>query len=161
MRRKYNVEGICPTCSTSRLISKYGIRDRLCRSCSYKSRTRSVKDRFWEKVDVKNKNECWIWNSTTDKNGYGIFKLGNKDVKAHRVSWEFHSGSIPLGMQILHKCDNPPCINPNHLFLGTPQDNMDDKKKKGRSVYFKGSQLPQSKLEDSQVIDIWNNKRHN
>lgn len=83
-------------------------------------------ERFWAKV-IKT-GECWEWQGP-DQRGYGIF--GWK--RAHRVSWELHHGPIPPGQHVLHQCDNPPCVNPEHLWLGTPRDNASDRGAKGRT----------------------------
>lgn len=90
----------------------------------------SIEKRFWRHVD-KN-NDCWEWTAHKIL-GYGIVGINrNKTKKAHRVSWELANGSIPQGLLVLHKCDNPGCVNPDHLFLGTQGDNMRDCSKKGR-----------------------------
>lgn len=73
---------------------------------------------------------CWIWTGKRDSFGYGLF--GKKIKRAHRVSWEYHNGSIPHKKFICHKCDNPPCFNPNHLFIGTAKTNAIDKELKNR-----------------------------
>ena len=88
---------------------------------------------------------CWVWNGKTVKNnsGYGIFNMDNTSFLAHRVSYSHYIGEIPKGMCVLHKCHNPACVNPEHLYVGTHRQNMDDminsgrKKKRGKSVHAK------------------------
>lgn len=85
-------------------------------------------NRFWSKVDIKGPGECWLWKACKrDRRGYGGFKLNSKLQMAHRVSWKFHNGPIPKGKLVLHKCDNPRCVNPNHLYIGTQSDNQYDR----------------------------------
>jgi HNH endonuclease/NUMOD3 motif len=79
---------------------------------------------------------CWVWTGAKNQNGYGNFFLDGQIMKAHRASYQLHLGCIPEGLQVLHRCDNPSCIRPDHLFLGTPDDNMKDASSKGR---LKGS----------------------
>lgn len=86
--------------------------------------------RFWDKV-LKT-NSCWIWASHISGNGYGYFSLNNKELRAHRVAYELTKGPIPKGLHVMHTCDNPKCVNPDHLKIGTHQDNMSDMVKKGR-----------------------------
>lgn len=90
--------------------------------------------RFWAKVEKT--DSCWNWKASKTKNGYGVF--GNKKAKknwlAHRYSYQLVYGQIPSGMFICHKCDNPQCVNPKHLFLGTAKSNSEDMKNKGRSA---------------------------
>lgn len=86
--------------------------------------------RFWEKV-MKTDN-CWLWIGARERGGYGCIQIKHNNFRAHRLSWELHHGTVPTGMHVLHTCDNPPCVNPTHLFLGTSLDNMADKVRKGR-----------------------------
>lgn len=90
---------------------------------------RQIKN-FWAKVKVGKPDECWEWQA--NKQRYGRLRLNDKNPLAHRVSWLIHFGEIPQGMCVLHKCDNPPCVNPNHLWLGTQDDNMKDMANKGK-----------------------------
>lgn len=95
---------------------------------------RSPEERFWEKVDKRGPDDCWQWVAGSNQHGYGTFFDGERCTKAHRFSYALQNGSIPDGMDICHKCDNPPCCNPNHLFAGTAQDNITDAIAKGRHV---------------------------
>lgn len=79
---------------------------------------------------------CWIWTGSKNTGGHGQFTVCGKCITAHRVSYELYIGPIPEGMWVLHKCDNPPCQNPDHLFLGTRQDNVDDMVRKGRQSRY-------------------------
>lgn len=92
-----------------------------------------IADRFWDKVTKGWPDGCWLWSGTTNlKYGYlGIAR--NRKVRAHRFSWELHNGPIPADLHVLHKCDEPSCVNPAHLFLGTQADNNADMYCKGRS----------------------------
>jgi hypothetical protein len=87
-------------------------------------------DRFFKKVDKT--TSCWIWTHSTNKFGHGMFSFQGKTLGAHRFSFQLHNGNISNGFYVCHSCDNPACVNPNHLWLGTASDNMQDMIKKGR-----------------------------
>jgi len=90
-------------------------------------------DRFWPNVE-KRPSGCWFWTGARKHTGYGQIWVVNSAKTAHRISWILHNGPIPTGLCVLHKCDNPPCVNPDHLFLGTRADNNLDCVAKGRNV---------------------------
>ncbi len=86
----------------------------------------------FEKRIKKSSSGCWVWVGNITPQGYGVFSSNKKGVSAHRAAWMFYRGSIPVGMLVCHKCDNPPCVNPDHLFLGSYKDNSFDMMKKNR-----------------------------
>lgn len=109
---------------------------------------RPLAQRFWPKVNKAGDDECWPWTAATAY-GYGKIGMGNNFVAmAHRVSWELHYGPIPDGLRVCHKCDNPPCVNPKHLFLGTAADNNMDRVRKGRTNRVR-------KIRPEQAIEIF------
>ncbi len=122
-------------------------------------RSRTGLQRFWDKVSLTSKESCWIWTGAKTRQGYGSFVVRSRPFEtmlAHRVSWELHNGPIPGGMQVLHTCDNPPCINPAHLYLGNNDDNVADRMEKGRhvSVGVLGERNPQAKINRFDVLTI-------
>lgn len=122
--------------------------------------TKSDIARFWSKVKIGSPDQCWEWISGKSKDGYGQFSIGrkaeNRNVRAHRVSWIIKNGNIPGDFFICHKCDNASCVNPSHLFLGTPKDNMVDMSKKGRTGISLGENHGISVLKDFEIIEIRN-----
>jgi hypothetical protein len=113
----------------------------------------SEQDRFWSRVDVKGPDECWVWLRGKIPAGYGMFITdAGKHIGAHIYSRSLVEGQIPAGLCVLHKCDNPSCVNPNHLSVGTQQDNIADKVAKNRQA--RGETQGSAKLTDSQVLEI-------
>ena len=99
---------------------------------------RTFEERFFDKVHKT--SSCWIWTGSKNRKGYGQMSFGRrgtKPVQAHRASWCIHFVYLPKGLWVLHRCDNPSCVNPRHLFLGTAQDNTDDMFRKGRASWQK------------------------
>ena len=91
----------------------------------------TVEERFWAKVDKD--GDCWTWMARRQpRGGYGQFQLDGRTRSAHRVAWTLTNGPIPDGLCVLHRCDNPPCVNPEHLWLGTKAENNQDMTEKGR-----------------------------
>jgi hypothetical protein len=117
-------------------------------------RKMSEEDHFLRCCVPEPMSGCWLWVNRTDKVGYGKFQRNGTQRLAHRVSWGLFRGEIPEGMWILHRCDNPSCVNPDHLFLGTVQDNHDDMRAKGRGIF--GTRHKLNKLTEDQVREIFN-----
>jgi len=99
---------------------------------------------------------CWLWKAALTDGGYGRFKIRGRYVRAHRVAWERAHGKFPEHLQVCHHCDNPPCVNPHHLFLGTAAANMADAAEKGRMRSGPGN--ARRKLTAEQVMDA--RRRH-
>lgn len=122
------------------------------------------KERFEQKVMRDPNSGCWLWEGNVNNTGYGTFNpvgRGGKTLKAHRFSYATYRTEIPPGLCVLHKCDVPSCVNPDHLFLGTHTENMRDMAAKGRSkrgreapAHLKGERAPWSKLTEQQAREI-------
>lgn len=113
-----------------------------------------AEDRFWRFVE---KSEgCWLWTGSKSKRGYGHFKVSTalSPTRSHQFSWKLHFGEIPEGLWVLHTCDIPACVNPDHLFLGTALDNVRDMISKGRQNWVGGGPSSRSKLTSDQVKAI-------
>lgn len=92
-----------------------------------------LQQRFFAKVAIINDaDSCWEWTAFKDRDGYGRTSIQNVAISAHRVAYVLENGPIPVGMSVLHRCDNPGCVRSSHLFLGTQSDNMRDRFQKGR-----------------------------
>lgn len=112
-----------------------------------------IHERFWKRV--KKTDGCWLWTGHVGKHGYGQITINESSCTVHRVSWRLHFGFIPEGMCVCHHCDTRLCIKPDHLFLGTVQDNIADMVKKGRSKIVKTSnRRVQYKLNEQDVNKI-------
>ena len=120
------------------------------------AKRRSLEDRFWSHVKKGKPDDCWEWTAGKNSDGYGYIGVEGKMVRAHRLSWEIHNGPIPEGMQILHYCDNPGCVNPFHLFLGSNADNVRDKTEKGRQSHQYGEENGYAKLTEQNIHEIRN-----
>lgn len=119
-------------------------------------------EKFWSRVKIGTREECWEWQGCLGTRGYGhgifILKEGDKpEQHAHRFAYKIHHGFIPAGLNVLHTCDNPKCVNPFHLYAGTQQMNVDDMIKRNRNC--RGSAVQGSKLQEHDVIAIRNDKR--
>lgn len=110
----------------------------------------NILDRFRQNIKIK--NGCWEWQRRLDRDGYGFISFGNVNWRAHRLSHQLFNSEIPKGLNVLHRCDNPRCVNPKHLFIGTQQENMKDKERKGRAP--KGPDHWLSKLDSVKVREI-------
>ena len=110
-----------------------------------------VENRVLPRIDTS--GECWVWTGAK-ASGRGQVAFKGKVLAVTRVVWEYHNGPIPPGMFICHKCDNPPCCRLDHLFVGSPADNMRDMMEKGRANPRSGPQHHNYRLSDAQVVDL-------
>lgn len=144
---KLTVKRVCQHCNKTWLTSRRRLRFDPCKfcsnSCRYAHRSKSLRERFWNFVDkdgpppqhVPHIGNCWVWTGSLNTRGYGVIQKGGKrtiPTQASRASWILEFGPIPPGLYVLHRCDNPPCVRPSHLFVGTQDDNIKDAMAKER-----------------------------
>lgn len=129
---------------------------RYCKKARRKRKTPEV--RFWEKVEKSGEDECWEWIGGYSSDGYGGFTVDGKSYGAHRYSYMITFGKIPEGLWVLHDCDNPRCVNPNHLKLGTPKDNSEDIVIRGRHRWVAPRAVS---IENAKRIkELWNGGKY-
>lgn len=114
----------------------------------------TIADRFWKYVEMIPFHGCWEWSGNRNPAGYGRIDIRKKSHRAHRLSWELFRGPIASGLVVCHKCDNPGCVNPAHLFLGTDGDNTRDRNAKGRANMPNGVRHFKAKLKPHQIVAI-------
>ena len=141
---------VCERCGKEFRISPSDAAVR--RFCSFKCKSGPIEDRIFGNTTKNSVSGCWEWNKARDPRGYGATWVDGRKDGAHRVAWALVNGPIPEGLCVLHHCDNPPCCNPVHLFLGTKRDNAADKVSKGRQPV--GIAVTTSKLTEEDVAEI-------
>jgi hypothetical protein len=150
----------CPICGVKFVDSKHPDKRYCSRRCRGVATTRPLAERFWEKVNKDGPvirpelGPCWLWTGAVNDKGYGEFWLDGGSESAHRVSYELANGPLREGGQSLHRCDNPPCVRPDHLFEGTNLDNVHDRQAKGRPCGVRGEHHHQAKLTEDNVREI-------
>jgi hypothetical protein len=152
------ITSTCERCSAAFQHKSYVPRRFCSHRCADAANKTPLAERFARFVDKDSSpHGCWLWTGATYKRGYGqiMYQQRGHAIQAHRVSWEMTHGTIPNGLHVLHNCpggDNPRCVNPAHLFLGTHADNVADMVRKGRSA--RGERQPNAKLTEQSVKEI-------
>jgi hypothetical protein len=149
-------------CGTVREVDGQSLRQEKSVSCGCSWSRRTLKEEFFSRLVAGDVEDCWPWKD--HEQGYGQMMFNHESYSAHRLSWEFHRGPVPSGIHVLHHCDNPPCCNPAHLFLGTNLDNMTDKVSKGRQAkggavrknhsHLHGEKIGTAKITAETVMEI-------
>lgn len=152
----------CKACGKEFAVLRFWANSKTARFCSVPCRDaykRHPAQSFWPRVNKEGSipphcpelGPCWVWTGGKTRHGYG--KTGTRNG-THRISWEIHNGPIPDGLHVLHRCDNPPCVNPSHLFLGNHADNVRDMASKGRQRGPRGDTHGWAKITEEQAREI-------
>lgn len=120
----------------------------------YKHIQERAESRFWQRVRRSHDDQCWEYAGHRHRQGYGYRRWRGKRTLAHRLAWQLTHGAIPEGLDVLHRCDNPPCCNPKHLFLGTQLDNIKDMTTKNRQRAPRGAKAHFAKLTAAKVLKL-------
>lgn len=159
---KYRSIGFCS--GHWKINKKYGTPTPLCwcgelsqtnggnQGASLLCKDHTLANRFWDNVELKGEDDCWEWTGSKTASGYGVLYVGKKLDYAHRFSLYLDGRPVPNRWHACHTCDNPSCVNPKHLFPGTPKDNVMDMVSKGRHTF--GEKHLNSKLTDTDVLEI-------
>jgi len=142
-------------CGETTIVSGDSLRRGTTKKCRNRSSDLHLAERFWALVDIRNENECWPWLGTKSKKGYGKITYNGKPKKATHVLIYLTTGDwIEPGLCTCHHCDNPSCVNPAHIFIGTNADNVADMISKGRKAWAVGENVGSSKLTKQDVLEI-------
>ena len=153
---------ICPVCHEeyTRKGPKHGWTATCSRKCAWQQRRGDLAEALWRRVDTsRGEDSCWEWQGSRHRQGYGTMGWKGKILKTHRVAYQISHGTLLSSDDVLHTCDNPPCCNPAHLFVGNHDTNMKDMKAKGRSGDHKGENNGRARISSADVCTIRNAKK--
>lgn len=134
MSKRNRVPFVCRYCGAVTMRRPSDAAAHCSHSCATKARYGSDVERFWRRVGRGGDDACWPWDHPHAIHGYGEVQFNGRPARAHVVAWTLTNGAVPDGCHVLHRCDNPPCCNPAHLFVGTQQVNVADMHAKGRAA---------------------------